>query len=111
MRCLKYLAAVLLVTSAAGVAVAAPWNAGSKIYQQQDQRTVSRRAYSYTPTAAAPAATATVTQAPAVAAPATAAPAPVQMQPRSSRSYSYQPSMNNRRANTNRVRFWKEQPY
>ena len=111
MRCLKYLSAALLVMSAVGVAVAAPapWNAGSKIFQPQDQRTVSRRAYSYAPSSATPAPTVTSNaQAPAAAAAASAAPS-VQTQPRSYRSYSYRPGTSNRRANYNRPQFWKEQ--
>ncbi len=116
MRCVKFLAAALLVTGVVVVADAAPWNAGWKIYHLE-QPTVSRRAYSYAPAATVTAAP--VAAAPVAAAPVAAAPAPVvtsaptaaastQVQPRSYRSNSYQPAMNTRGANSNHARFWKE---
>ena len=69
MRCLKCVSLALLAMSAVSVAVAAPWNAGYKVFHQ-DQQTVSRRAYSYSPAAAVQ----TQAAAPTTAAPTTPAP-------------------------------------
>jgi hypothetical protein len=111
MRCLKCVSLALLAMSAVSVAVAAPWSAGYKVFHQ-DQQTVSRRAYSYSPAAAAQTqAAAPTTAAPAMAAPAPATtnPAPAAtVQPRSYRSNSYQPGVTYRGANDNRAHFWKE---